>query len=403
MVDSRPKSNLGRSLLPSNATFLESSLEQAFVWGFNPDDLRGFKFKSEFVPYLFDDLVYEYGLESVSLWLEDSTEILREGLLFQRLRGTPAAMKMALKWTGLEEVIVEEEPSGEHFAEFQLGLEGIPYNFSIDAIKALADMAKPVRARLTRLYNSLYDRRHLILDQNQYGDLLSDYSGIRDSDDLQISFGRETKANIATNIPIQHLSYTLRDKTSLIYNSNIFRLDYGILDEDCTELFDPGFVHEHSFIFEMLDGVANAAIPPVYSSLAKSHLILSDSEPLDSENTALGAFFIQETGKLIILSDSALSDHLWKLAPTEILERSTNLFSTTVAHPQSYAMAKLSASSHFLYTTNSNISTTSLHQTILPTLTVSYTGAIFWHDYKHLDRPWSKEEPIVSAIKNQLQ
>jgi hypothetical protein len=114
----------------------------------------------------------------------------------------------ALKWTGLEDVIVEEEPSGEHFAEFQLGLEGIPYNLSIDAIKALADMAKPVRARLTRLYNSLYDRRHLILDQNQYGDFLSDYSGIRDSDDpmigsLQISFGRETKANIDTNIRSQ--------------------------------------------------------------------------------------------------------------------------------------------------------------------------------------------------------
>jgi P2-related tail formation protein len=85
------------TLLPSNATPLESSLEQAFSGASEPNELRGFKFKAEFVPYLFDDLVYEYGLESVSLWLEDSTEILREGLLFQRLRGTPAAMKMALK------------------------------------------------------------------------------------------------------------------------------------------------------------------------------------------------------------------------------------------------------------------------------------------------------------------
>jgi hypothetical protein len=147
----------------------------------------------------------------------------------------------------------------------------------------------------------------------------------------------------------------------------------------------------------MLDGVANTAIPLIYSSLAKSHLILSDYSILDSENTALGAFFIQETGQPIILSDSALSDHIWKLAPTEILERSTNFFATTATHPQTYAIAKLSAPSYFLYTTNSNISATSLHQTILPTLTVSYTGAIFWHDYKHFDRPWSKEEPIVST------
>jgi hypothetical protein len=389
------------SLLPSNATSLESSLEQAFSWTFEPNELRGFKFKTESVPYLFNDLVYEYGLEAVSLWLEDSAEILREGLLFQRLRGTPAAMKMALKWTGLEDVIVEEEPSGEHFAEFQLGLEGIPYNLSIDAIKALADMAKPVRARLTRLYNSLYDRRHLILDQNQYGDFLSDYSGIRNSDDpmigsLQIYFGRETKAEIDATLPTTHLSYILRDKTSLIYNSNVFRLDYGILDEDYTEFFDPGFVHEHSFIFEMPEGLSNATIPLVYSSFAKSHLILSDSEPLDSENTAIGAFYVEETGHPTILSDSALSDHLWQLTQTEILERFTNFFVITVTHPQMYLVAKWLESSHFISATNSNISVTSLHQTILQTLTASYTGATFWHDHKHLDRPWNEEEPIVA-------
>jgi hypothetical protein len=306
-------------------------------------------------------------------------------------------MKMALKWTGLEDVIVEEEPSGEHFAEFQLGLEGIPYNLSIDAIKALADMAKPVRARLTRLYNSLYDRRHLILDQNQYGDFLSDYSGIRDNDDLQISFGRKTKAEIDADLPATHLSYTLRDKTSLIYNSNVFRLDYGILGEDYTELFDPGFVHEHSFIFEMPEGLSNAAIPTIYSSFAKSHLILSDSEPLGGENTAIGAFFVQETGFPIVLSDSILSDHLWKLTPTEILERYTNFFADSATHPQTDSIAKCSASSHFLAATNSKISAISLHQTILPTLTASYTGAIIWHDHKHLDRPWNEEEPIVAG------
>jgi hypothetical protein len=395
MVDSRAKSNLGRSLLPSNATLLESSLEQASSWAFDPNDLRGFKFKTESVPYLFNDLVYEYGLEAVSLWLEDSAEILREGLLFQRLRGTPTAMKMALKWTGLEDVIVEEEPSGEHFAEFQLGLEGIPYNLSIDAIKALTDMAKPVRARLTRLYNSLYDRRHLILDQNQYGDFLSDYSGIRDSDDLQISFGRETIASIDATLPTTHLSYISRDKTSLIYNSNVFRLDYCVLGEDYTELFDPGFVHEHSFIFEMPEGLSNVAIPLVYSSFAKSHLILSDSEPLDSENTAIGAFYVEETGHPTILSDSALSDHLWQLTQTEILERFTNFFADSAAHPQMYLVAKWSESSHFLSVTNANIPATSLHQTILPTLTASYTGAILWHDHKHLDRPWNEEEPII--------
>jgi P2-related tail formation protein len=382
------------SLLPSNATPLESSLEQAFAWNFEPDNLRSFKFKTDAIPYLFDDLVYEYGLQEVQLWITDSSEVLREGLLFQRLRGTPAAMKMALKWTGLEDVIVEEEVYGEHFAEFQLGLEGLPYNLSIDAIKALADMAKPVRARLTRLYNSLYDRRHLILDQNQYGDFLSDYSGIRDNDDLQISFGRETKSNIDAAVPNTHLSYISRHKVSLIYNSNVFRLDYGFLDEDYTELFDPGFVHEHSFIFEMPYSIANAAISRVYSSFAKSHLILSDSDLLDSENTALGAFYVQESGQAFILGDDQLSDHLWNLTPTEILERFTNTFADSAAHTQTYESTKWLASAHF-YWISSNASATSLHQTHCATFTASYTGAIFWHDNKHLDRPWNEEEPIV--------
>jgi hypothetical protein len=383
------------SLLPSNATPLELSIEKSFAWMFEPDDIRGFKFKTEVIPYLFDDLVYEYGLQEVQLWITDSSEVLREGLLFQRLRGTPAAMKMALKWTGLEDVIIEEEPYGEHFAEFQLGLEGLPYDLSIDAIKALADMAKPVRARLTRLYNSLYDRRHLILDQCEYGDFLSDYSGLRDASGLQISFGRETKAEINATLPLLHLSYILRGRVTHIYNSNVFRLDYGVLGEDFTEFFDPGFVHEHSFIFEMLDGLSSGANPTIYSSFAKSHLILSDEDPLGSENTALGAFFVKESGQTFVLDEDALSEHDWKQTKTEILERFTNFFAASTANPQNYTAAKFLSSFHF-YSTKSSISAVSLHQTHCATFTASYSGAIFWHDHKHLDRAWTEEEPIVS-------
>jgi hypothetical protein len=256
-------------------------------------------------------------------------------------------------------------------------------------------MAKPVRARLTRLYNSLYDRRHLILDENEYGDFLSDYSGPRDASTLQISFGRETKSEIDAALPVLHLSSNLRDRISHIYNSNVFRLDYSYLSEDYTEFFDPGFVHEHSFIFEMPDGLANAAIPHVYSSFAKSSLILSDS-PLGGENAALGAFYVKETGHALILSEDPLSEHTWQQTKTEILERFTNILAALAIHPQTYIATKLLASSHFS-STNASISATSLHQTNLATMTAAYTGAIFWHDHKHLDRAWSYEEPIVGT------
>jgi hypothetical protein len=146
----------------------------------------------------------------------------------------------------------------------------------------------------------------------------------------------------------------------------------------------------------MPEGLVNAVIPLVYSSFAKSHLILSDSDLLGSENTAIGAFFIKETGQPIVFSDSALSDLLWRLTPTEILERATNFIATTATHIQPYETVSFLASSHF-YLVNHTISATSLHQTILQTLTASYTGATFWHDHKHLDKPWNEEEPIVAS------
>lgn len=347
------------------------------------------------MPYLFDDLVTEYGLETVRLWVPDSADVLKEGLLFQRFRGTQAAMKMALKWTGLEEVVLEEEAYGEHFAEFQLGLEGLPKDFSLGAIQALADLAKPVRARLTRLYNSLYDKRHLILDHNQYGNFLSHYSGVKTKEGLQISFGRETNSEIDATLPSLHLAYTLRNKVYTLYNSHIFRCDESILDEDMTEFFDPGFVHEHAFLFEMPHGIATTAIPTTIASLAKSHLILSESDGLDSENTALGAFFVQETGASFVLNDNALSDHLWKQTKTEILERFTDDFESEATHPKSYKTKKIQNSERFSTVTNGTSASVLLHHTNLATRETAYTGAVFWHDHKHVGRKWSAEEPIA--------
>jgi hypothetical protein len=145
----------------------------------------------------------------------------------------------------------------------------------------------------------------------------------------------------------------------------------------------------------MLDGLSSGANPTIYSSFAKSHLILSDACPLGAENTALGAFFVKETGGVFVLSNDQLSEHDWKQTKTEILERFTNFFAAFAAHPQTYAAAPWSSAAHF-YSTNSSIFATSLHKTHCATFTASYSGAIFWHDHKHLDRTWSDEEPIVA-------
>ena len=92
---------------------------------------------------------------------------------------------------------------GEHFAEFQVGAEGnVPNDLFIDVVIELAKLSAPIRTRLTRMYNDRYDVRRFILDQSQWGDLLSDYSGNRLSDDGPVlSFGNFNAAFAAAPKP----------------------------------------------------------------------------------------------------------------------------------------------------------------------------------------------------------
>lgn len=69
---------------------------------------------------------------------------------------------MALGWAGLSEVSVRESGPGAHFAEFQVGIEGVLPDFALKTIIALIDMAKPLRTHLKRVYNDLEDHRYLI-------------------------------------------------------------------------------------------------------------------------------------------------------------------------------------------------------------------------------------------------
>lgn len=303
-------------------------------------------------------------------------------------------MKMALKWTGLEKVRIEEEPAGEHFAEFQLGLEELPSDFSIEAILALADMAKPARARLTRLYNSLYDRRHLVLDGNIYGDFLSGYSGVF-LDDLQISFGRQETYEVQDALDSEPAHSELRNHVQNLWNHDIFRLSESYLDEEKTELLDPRFVHEHAFNFEVVQGVSEESIRKTSSCLAKSQLILSDGFVLDSENTVLSAFYVQETGRCFQLDYDTLSNHEWKQRYVEILERFVKKHTDTVVYDEIPVTQSFSVRERKVGVCSPKLSAVYLSQRESLALEVTYTGILLWHDHRHLKRRWDEEEVIV--------
>lgn len=306
-------------------------------------------------------------------------------------------MKMALKWTGLEKVRIEEEPAGEHFAEFQLGLEELPSDFSIEAILALADMAKPARARLTRLYNSLYDRRHLVLDENIYGDFLSGYSGIF-LDDLQISFGRQETYEVQDALSPKHAHTELHHHVQNLWNHDIFRLSESYLDEEKTELLDPGFVHEHAFNFEVVQGVSEESIQKTSSCLAKSQLVLSDGFVLDSENTALSAFYVQEIGRCFQLDYDTLSNHEWKQRYVEILERFVKEYADTVVYDEILKAQSFSVRERKAGVCDSKLSAVCLRQRESLASKVTYTGVLLWHDHKHLERRWCVRDVITTFV-----
>ncbi len=110
-------------LLPPNATKEEQALVEAIDYKVNPSCIRGFKFRLEerILPWLIE----EYELGEILRWVKDRRKAIVEGVKFQRLRGTPASLKIALKWANIEDITIIEEPPGKHFFELQIGINTI--------------------------------------------------------------------------------------------------------------------------------------------------------------------------------------------------------------------------------------------------------------------------------------
>jgi hypothetical protein len=94
----------------------------------------------------------------------------------------------------LNKIDIYEELPAVHFYEFQIGVKDRQFDFDIELLKNVINLAKPVRSRLSRIYNDVYDVRYFKLDGGSFGDILSDNSGIK-LNDLTLSFGRKVSEN----------------------------------------------------------------------------------------------------------------------------------------------------------------------------------------------------------------
>jgi P2-related tail formation protein len=329
-------------LLPPNATALERSLSLStdLLDRLGDETERLKSFKTDPSDSLLPWLVWEYGLGELLPYLPDPRRAIAEGIRWQRLRGTPAALTTALSWIGAT-ATVEQETPGVHFAEFQLDPGYVLADDALIAnLIALSRLSAPARSRLSRIYHG-WDLRRLVLDESRLGEaLLSDHSGVfwRDGQ-TKLSFGRSCQ--LATP-PLDAGVVTVREAVRFAVARQIDRylLDFSALG-------DPGhtpneeILHSHLFTLANLLGVPDAQSLLPERRFARAMVVLSESTSLGDINANLPRFAWQETGAPITLGNGdPLSATPHRLTRVEVLER------FYIQHPGDLVVPTLSLLAH---------------------------------------------------------
>lgn len=236
-------------LLPPNATTLErdtsrvtSSLQRVGPPVPIIRTAKRVEIPDSVVPWL----IYEYGLGEILPFIGDNQrQALETGVQWQRIRGTPAAVEVALGWIGISGVIEEPEAGTDRWAEYMLGLtEATHGDAIIDRIVGAAQVSSPVRSRLQRIY-AVYDFRRFVLDDSLLSDggLLSDHSGVRPRPDWpQISYGENHSALIESDATVQ--SALTMVVPVLAHNQDRFILSSSIVDDEWHTLNLPCVITE---------------------------------------------------------------------------------------------------------------------------------------------------------------
>ncbi|CAH9057719.1 hypothetical protein PSECIP111854_02054 [Pseudoalteromonas sp. CIP111854] len=150
-------------------------------------------------------LVWEYGLESILPYSQDLRQTLKEGLAWQRIRGTPKSLTTALGWLELNNAQIENTPPGQHYYTYQINAGEVPGDERLAKVVKLAQLSAPVSSQLTRVYHGYDIRKQTLSSQGcAFGNVLSDYSGVMFKHQgkglVKASFGRVQKLSAATNI-----------------------------------------------------------------------------------------------------------------------------------------------------------------------------------------------------------
>ena len=229
-------------LLPSSSSQLERDISRSSDHlsrlGQGPPRVRDGKrlnIQDDVIPWL----ILEYGLGELLPYIPDQRQAVREGVKWQRVRGTPAAVRTALSWIGFDALIEESERGSIRWADFQLGLDQAPNGLEFtENVVQVSRLSSPVRSRLFRIYGGWFDFRRFKLDEHglSTGSWLCDHTGVyleqdRDVPWPQLSFGRELQRAASFTQGFTVGSSLHRKRTDLGFYEDRLILDFNQLSD----------------------------------------------------------------------------------------------------------------------------------------------------------------------------
>ena len=383
------KSLVTKSLLPFNATSFEKSLENAANFNINANLLKGFKFKK--APLIFKHLIWEYNLNDVIKYIKNNDNIISNGLIFSRTKGTKAAVKIALNWLGINDVEIYEEEPSVHFYEFQIGVRNRQFDFDMETINNIIDLAKPVRSKLSRVYNAYYDVRSFRLNESHFGDILSDNSGIKvdiKSENLTLSFGRKTDIYFE-NEHVNAVYESTRNHQIAICADKTYRLDFSILSQAEPDINNVKIEYQIQRFYKNDIAIYDKKRSiDAYQTFAKAAVVLSEGSKLGETNTCFSSKTEIENYKTFVLGSDCLSNHLWNFEDAEILERYKCEAEFNVdCSKLEFKISAIAVRSSCYFAKLINTVAALKNRKVF--LSGFYETNPYWSEHKHSDKSWS--------------
>ncbi|WP_375646444.1 phage tail protein [Bartonella sp. TT29SHDZB] len=187
------------SLLPPNSSLFERCFAEAMA--LDPhvkmalEEIPRAKFITRppsWLPFLID----EYGLQELNPYFSTLYDLIDQGLAWQNIRGSLAAIEIGLEWLGISARFQPAWTGRAWWNSFQLDFDQLPERKSLEAIEAITDLSKSLRSDFRRgTYG--YNVQAVECNMSRLDDSMLEYeSGVRlTAGGTLFSFGRTTEIN----------------------------------------------------------------------------------------------------------------------------------------------------------------------------------------------------------------